>query len=174
MRMPATTSSPWAFCRNSPITFLAPVEGSRVNSTPVPLSSPILPNTIAWMFTAVPIFSSILLSLRYSIARSFIQLSNTALIAARSCSLRSCGKAFPGRFLERPFEVLHQLHQLLHRELVVVGDAGFFLRLGELEFENVVVDPVGGRAQHLDQPAVAVERRLLADPLRPFGQRWHR
>ena len=65
----------------------SPVDGSRENRTPVPLSSPMLPNTIAWTLTAVPISSSILLILRYSIARGFIQLSNTAMMAARSCAV---------------------------------------------------------------------------------------
>ena len=31
-----------------------PVDGSRVNATPVPQSSPMFPNTIACTFTAVP------------------------------------------------------------------------------------------------------------------------
>ena len=54
VRTPATTSSPCAFIRNSPISFFSPVAGSRVNATPVPDSSLRLPNAIIWTLTAVP------------------------------------------------------------------------------------------------------------------------
>ena len=53
-RVPATTSSPWAFTRKSPCSPGSPVEGSRLITTPVPDVSPMLPNTIVTMFTAVP------------------------------------------------------------------------------------------------------------------------
>ena len=49
-----TTSSPCAFIRNSPYSFFSPVAGLRVNATPVPEVSPMLPNTIDWTLTAVP------------------------------------------------------------------------------------------------------------------------
>src|SRR5262249_13175607 len=39
---------------------LSPVEGLRVNTTPVALRSPLLPNTMAWMVTAVPQSSGML------------------------------------------------------------------------------------------------------------------
>ena len=52
--MPATTSSPWALTRNSPKKRRSPVEGSRVNATPVPEVSPRFPKTIACTVTAVP------------------------------------------------------------------------------------------------------------------------
>ncbi len=52
--MPATTSSPCAFIRNSPYSFFSPVEGLRVKATPVPESLPMLPNTMACTLTAVP------------------------------------------------------------------------------------------------------------------------
>ncbi len=54
LRMPATTSSPWALIRKSPYSPFAPVAGSRVNPTPVPERSSRLPNTMAWTLTAVP------------------------------------------------------------------------------------------------------------------------
>ena len=54
VRMPATTSSPWALVRYSPNRTFAPVFGSRVNATPVPESSPMLPNTMVTTLTAVP------------------------------------------------------------------------------------------------------------------------
>ncbi len=60
VRMPATTSSPWAFVRYSPYSFFSPVFGSRVNATPVPESSPMLPNTIVTTLHAVPRSSEIL------------------------------------------------------------------------------------------------------------------
>jgi hypothetical protein len=44
VRMPATTSSPWAFCKNSPKSIFSPVAGLRVKQTPVPeVSAVILP-----------------------------------------------------------------------------------------------------------------------------------
>ena len=36
VRIPATTSSPWALIRYSPISFFSPVAGLRVKATPVP------------------------------------------------------------------------------------------------------------------------------------------
>ena len=54
VRMPATTSSPCAFTRYSPLSRAAPVAGSRVKTTPVAQSSPRLPKTIACTLTAVP------------------------------------------------------------------------------------------------------------------------
>ena len=54
VRMPATTSSPWALVRYSPNRTFSPVFGSRVNATPVPESSPMLPKTIVTTLTAVP------------------------------------------------------------------------------------------------------------------------
>ena len=39
--------------------FISPDAGLRVNATPVPESSPLLPNTIDWTLTAVPRSSSI-------------------------------------------------------------------------------------------------------------------
>ena len=54
VRTPATTSSPWALVKNSPISFFSPVAGSRVKATPVPQSSPMLPKAMDWTLTAVP------------------------------------------------------------------------------------------------------------------------
>ncbi len=54
LRIPATTSSPWALTRKSPYSPVAPVAGSRVKPTPVPDSLSRLPNTMAWTLTAVP------------------------------------------------------------------------------------------------------------------------
>ena len=54
VRTPATTSSPCAFMRNSPISFFSPVAGSRVKATPVPELSFKLPNAIICTLTAVP------------------------------------------------------------------------------------------------------------------------
>ena len=54
VRTPATTSSPWAFTRNSPMSFFSPVAGSRVKATPVPELSFRLPNTMGITLTAVP------------------------------------------------------------------------------------------------------------------------
>jgi hypothetical protein len=55
VRMPATTSSPWALVRYSPYITFSPVPGSRVKPTPVAESSPMLPNTMATTLTAVPL-----------------------------------------------------------------------------------------------------------------------
>ena len=54
VRTHATTSSHWAFVKNSPKRPLSHVAGSLVKATPVPQSSPIFPNAIDWTFTAVP------------------------------------------------------------------------------------------------------------------------
>ena len=53
-RVPATTSSPCAFMSQSPSISGSPVVTLRVVTTPVAESFPRLPNTIVWMFTAVP------------------------------------------------------------------------------------------------------------------------
>ncbi len=62
-----------------------------MNATPVMQSAPILPNAMAWIVTAVPQCSGILLSLRYVFARGDNQLLNTAQVASRSCSSGFCG-----------------------------------------------------------------------------------
>ena len=64
VRMPATTSSPWAFRRNSPYSTRSPVDGSREKQTPVPEVSPRLPKTIWQMLTAVPSESEMSLARR--------------------------------------------------------------------------------------------------------------
>ncbi len=86
VRMPATTSSPWAFRRNSPKSPCSPVAGSRVNATPVAEVSPMFPKTIRCTVTAVPRESGIPYSLRYATARSPSHESKTAPIASSSCS----------------------------------------------------------------------------------------
>ena len=84
--------------------------GSRVNATPLPLFSPVLPNTIACTLTAVPHSAGMLYLRRYTIARSFIQLPNTAPTAPVSCCHGSFGNALPVRsftsFLNRLDQVL--------------------------------------------------------------------
>ena len=64
VRMPATTSSPCAFMRNSPNSRFSPVEGLRVNATPVPQSLPMLPKTMLCTLTAVPMDDGMSLRLR--------------------------------------------------------------------------------------------------------------
>ena len=95
VRIPATTSSPWALIRYSPLNRSSPLPASREKHTPVAEVSPILPNTIACTLTAVPHSAGIPSILRYRIARSFIQLSNTAQIAPQSCSYAEVGKSLP-------------------------------------------------------------------------------
>ena len=53
------------------------------------------PNTIAWMFTAVPLSPVIWLMAMYFLARSLFQLSKTAFAASRICSAGSCGNILP-------------------------------------------------------------------------------
>ena len=55
VRMPATTSSPWALIRFA-VKLFSPVDGLRVKATPVAEVSPILPKTMACTLTAVPSF----------------------------------------------------------------------------------------------------------------------
>ena len=62
--MPATTSSPWALMRYSPLKRFSPVAASREKATPVAELSPMLPKTIACTETAVPHSAGMLLSLR--------------------------------------------------------------------------------------------------------------
>lgn len=57
--MPATTSSPWALIKYSPLNISSPVAASRVKATPVAEVLPMFPNTIAWTLTAVPHSSGI-------------------------------------------------------------------------------------------------------------------
>ena len=73
----------------------SPVDGSRVKHTPVAQSLPMLPNTMACTFTAVPQLAGMSCSRRYVLARGFIQLPNTAEIAPHSCSSGSCGNGRP-------------------------------------------------------------------------------
>ncbi|OAV74096.1 hypothetical protein Barb7_02453 [Bacteroidales bacterium Barb7] len=54
VRIPATTSSPCALIRYSPLNTSSPLPASREKQTPVADVLPILPNTIACTFTAVP------------------------------------------------------------------------------------------------------------------------
>lgn len=62
------------------------MEGLRVKHTPVPEVLPMLPNTMACTFTAVPFRPTIWFTLRYTLARSDCQESNTALMEYLSCS----------------------------------------------------------------------------------------
>ncbi len=64
LRTPDTTSSPWALTRKSPDGSGSPVTSSRLNATPDPDVSPLLPKTICWTLTAVPQSSGIRLSRR--------------------------------------------------------------------------------------------------------------
>jgi hypothetical protein len=72
-----------------------------VKATPVAEVSPMLPNTMACTFTAVPQLAGMAWSSRYLMARLFIQEPNTAPMAPQSCSCGSCGKGFPSSFSTR-------------------------------------------------------------------------
>src|SRR5215216_468806 len=67
-RMPATTSSPWALVRYSPVTTLSPVKGLRVKQTPVAPSSPRLPKIMETTLTAETAVSGILFTRRQKLA----------------------------------------------------------------------------------------------------------
>ena len=97
VRTPATTSSPWAFIRNSPKSFRSPVAGFRVKATPVPAGRrPMLPKTMDWTLTAVP-------HSRGDIVHAAVDkwhggcpsCGRLALMAPMSCSFGSCGKGSP-------------------------------------------------------------------------------
>ena len=77
------------------MSFFSPVAGSLVKATPVPQSSPMLPNAIDCTFTAVPHENGISLSRLYTLALGLSHERNTALIAPMSCSLGSSGKSTP-------------------------------------------------------------------------------
>ena len=70
-----------------------------MKATPVPEVSPILPNTIDCILTAVPRSLDISFNLRYIIALGLFQDLNTASTASISCFLGSCGKSSPTSFL---------------------------------------------------------------------------
>ena len=97
VRVPATTSSPCALTRYSPNSLRDPSPGSRVNTTPVALSRPMLPNTMATTLTAVPSATSGVIPSfsRYTTARSPIQLPNTARTAISSCASGLEGNGLP-------------------------------------------------------------------------------
>ena len=57
--MPATTSSPCALTKYSPLNIFSPFPASRLKHTPVADVSPIFPKTIAMTLTAVPHSSGI-------------------------------------------------------------------------------------------------------------------
>ena len=99
--IPATTSSPCAFIKNSPYRLFSPVAGFLVNATPVPEVFPLLPYTISCTFTAVPQSCGISFILLYTSALSLFHDLNTALTASRSWTLGSCGKSFPFSSLYR-------------------------------------------------------------------------
>mmetsp|Transcript_8810 Transcript_8810/g.27785 ORF Transcript_8810/g.27785 Transcript_8810/m.27785 type:complete len:347 (-) Transcript_8810:215-1255(-) len=102
VRMPATTSSPCALIRYSPYSLFSPVDGLRVNSTPVPLLSEKLPYAMYCTLTAVPLRLVILLILRYLIARGLFQERNTAMMAMCSCWPGSSGNGVPVPFSNTP------------------------------------------------------------------------
>ena len=77
------------------MSFFSPVAGSRVNATPVPDVSPMLPNAIICTLTAVPHEYGISLSRRYTLALGLSHERNTALIAPISCSFGSVGNSSP-------------------------------------------------------------------------------
>ena len=175
VRMPATTSSPCAFARNSPITSGSPVEGSRVNATPVPERSPLLPKTICTMFTAVPMSSGI----------SF----------ALAIDLRA-------RRLPRVEDRAHRAHQLLVRVLrellarrprvdLAVASPTSPARSSAVSSVSAPrlappsarwsacskrcgVDSLDDLAEHLDQPPIRVEREARGCPSAPRAPRRRR
>ena len=106
VRIPATTSSPCAFNKNSPKNALSPVDGFLVKATPVPDESPIFPNTIATTFAAVPRLSGMLFSLRYVTHLAPFHESNTASIDIFNCSNGSLGKFLPLSFLTSSLNLL--------------------------------------------------------------------
>jgi hypothetical protein len=69
----------------------SPVFGSRVKQTPVPESSPMFPNTICTMLTAVPLRPEIFSTRRYVIAFSAIHEPKTAFTDPTSWAHGSCG-----------------------------------------------------------------------------------
>ena len=95
MRTPETTSSPCASTRKSPDGSGPPVTSSREKATPEHDVRPLLPKTICCTLQAVPHSSGMWLIRRYVTARLPSHESNTARIAARSCTPGSCGNSSP-------------------------------------------------------------------------------
>ena len=73
----------------------SPVDGSRVKHTPVAQSLPMLPNTMACTFTAVPQLGGDIVQLAIGDRAVVHPRPNTAPTAPQSCSSGSCGNGLP-------------------------------------------------------------------------------
>ena len=113
---PATTSSPCALIRNSPLNWF---RRCRHHARSRRLSGTVftgLPNTMVCTFTAVPQEAGMSFNSRYTCARSLFQLSNTAKTAPQLLP-GIAGKITPRRARIRAY--LETLHQFLLRSSVL-------------------------------------------------------
>ena len=121
-----------------------------------------LPKTIDCTLTAVPRRPRMSFSSRYLIARSPIQLLNTASIASSSCLNGSCGKSSPTCLLVDLLVALDDFLQAVGVEIgVELRRRWSFFTARQLVLEVVVVDAHDGVAEHVDQPAIAVVGEAL-------------
>ena len=156
VRTPATTSSPCALIKNSPISLFSPVAGSRVNATPVPDSSFKLPNTIGITLTAVPQEYGISLSRRYTFARGLSQERNTASIASFNCSTGSDGKSVPNWFLYSALNCSANSFKICCCQVNVVFNAFFFFHLVDELLEIFLTNFHNYVREHLDETSVGI------------------
>ena len=105
-------------------------------------------------------------------ARSVFHDSNTARTARSICSRGSCGNGRPACSTTTSLNVSTSLRRSsASRSRSLVGALGLLRRVDRV-LEVIAVDAEHGLAEHLDQPAVGVEREPLVAGLR--GEAAHR
>ena len=172
--MPATTSSPCASTRNSPKGTASPVDGLRVKATPVPERSPLLPNTICTMFTAVPRSSGMSCARRYTCARGVSHDSKTAHDGADQLRARVLGKRDADVLL---VDLLRKVSTRLARSSAVRSTSWLTPRSAfspRAPARTVRIDPVDGLSVHLDQAPVRIIREPRVSRLALAGAPPHR
>ncbi len=162
LRVPETTSSPWALSRKSPEGCGAPVISSRLKATPEPESSPLLPKTICCTLTAVPQSSGMPLSRRYSIARAPFQEEKTAPTARHQLlGAGRCGNSSPVCAAKIRLNSATRPAQVRRLQLGVERDAALGLQLADRALEQHRVDPADDVAEHLHEAPVGVPGEAL-------------
>ncbi len=156
--MPATTSSPCASARNSPYRPDSPVDGFRVNATPVPERVALVAEDHlhhvhrSAELVRDPVRAAIDLS------AGVVPRLEDGAHCAQQLLARAGREAPPRLFQVDRLERLDELLQILGRQLRVLLDAALVLERRERALEPMSVDAFDHLAEHLDQPPVRVER----------------
>ena len=145
----------------------SPVDGLRVNATPVPERSPLLPKTIWTTLTAVPsVVRDLVRAAVHLRARRVPRLEDGA-DRADELVARVRRELARLRVAVDALEGLDELLQVVGRQVGVRGDAAVPLEVGERGLEQLPVDPVDDLAEHLDQaPVRVVGEARVAGPRR--------